>query len=99
LCPHQTPRSDDFNKLAFVLLSKEVEPRTVKLGPVTKINETSTVYTPRSEVYKSIYFRSISFVVLFLQWFEHDVVFQHEVKRRHDSLRYDVIFLTLTLCK
>ena len=76
---------------------KEVEPRTVKLGPVTKINETSTVDTPRSEVYKSIYFRAISFVVLFLQWFERDVVFQHEDKRRHGSSYYDVIFLTL--CK
>jgi hypothetical protein len=73
--------------------------RTWFFGPVTKINETFTVDTPRSVVYKSIYFRAMSFVVLFLQWFEPEVVFQHEVKRRQGSLRYDVIFLTLTLCK
>jgi hypothetical protein len=78
---------------------KEVEPRTVKLGPVTKINETSTVDTPQSVIHKSIYIRAISFVAFFLQWLEHDVVFQHEVKRRHDSLPYEVIFLTLALCK
>jgi tellurite resistance protein TehA-like permease len=78
-------------------LGKEVEPRTVKLGTVTKINEIFTVDTLRLVVYKSIYFRTICFVVLILLWFERVVVFQHEVKRRHGSMRYDVTFLTLTL--
>jgi hypothetical protein len=62
-------------------------------------NETCTADTPRSVVCTSIYFRAISFAVLFLQWFDCYVAFQHEVKRCHGSVRYDIIFLTLTVCK